>query len=226
MKRSQLQAKWKREQSPKRRKTFTESPTTKRAKAKLAQPELKAFDTALAFTFDTTGEVPATGQLCFVQTGDTLANRDGAVIQVKSLQVRGEATYTPAAAATAATCVYLYIVQDRQANGAAAAITDVLTSNVMSTALGNVPNQYRFKILKRIVLSLVSPAGGAGAFNNVVWPVDEYLKFATPIEMRYTASAGAITDLASNNIFLLAGGDAGADDLVAFAGTARLRFTG
>jgi len=54
----------------------------------------------LAFNFDATGEIPATGQLCFIQTGDTLNNRDGAVVEVKSLQIRGTITFTPAAAAT------------------------------------------------------------------------------------------------------------------------------
>jgi len=226
MKRSALQQKWKLQASKRTKVPYARPTVNQRAKARLALPELKAFDTAVNFLFDNTGEVPATGQLSLVQTGDAFNNRDGAVIQVKSLQLRGEAVYAPAAAVNAATTVYLYIVQDRQANGAAAAITDVLTSNDMRLALGNVPNQYRFKILKRIVLPLVASAGVTTAYNKVVVPVDEYLKFVTPIEMRYTASAGAITDVASNNIFLLAGADAETDDLVSFTGTARLRFTG
>jgi len=60
----------------------------------LQRQELKVFDTALAFNFDATGEIPATGQLCFIQTGDTLNNRDGAVVEVKSLQIRGTITFT------------------------------------------------------------------------------------------------------------------------------------
>lgn len=198
----------------------------KRNQAQLNKAELKAFDTALSFNLDATGEVPATGQLCFVQQGDGLANRDGVVIQVKSLQIRGLLVFTPAAAATAATHAYIYIVHDRQANGAAAAITDVLTSTTMATALGNVANQYRFKILKRIVIPFQPGAGVSGAYNNVTVPIDEYIKFNKPMEIRYTANAGAITDIASNNIFLLAGSDGQSDDLVFCAGTARLRFTG
>jgi len=68
----------------------------------LQRQELKAFDTALSFAFDATGEVPATGQLCFVQTGDTLNNRDGAVIMVKSLAIRARWVHQPMAAATSA----------------------------------------------------------------------------------------------------------------------------
>lgn len=223
MKRTALQAKWKKQATAKKQKTYVK---TKSMASKLAKPELKAFDTAIAFTVDQTGEVPATGQLSLVTTGDTLADRDGAVIQVKSLQIRGTLTFAPAAAALAACNVYIYIVQDRQANGAAAAIASVLTGNDMSIALGNVPNQYRFKILKRLVFTMQSQAGATTAYNNVKAAFDEYIKFYTPIEMRYTASAGAITDVASNNLFLLAGSDAGQDDTVTVAGTARLRFTG
>lgn len=201
-------------------------PNYKRAQATLQKQELKVFDTAVNFTFDLTGEVPATGQLCFVQTGDTLNNRDGAVIHVKSLQLRGIAVYTPGASATASTTAYLYVVQDRQCNGAAAAVTDVLTSSAMFKALGNVPNQYRFKILKRIVIPLTAQAGVTTAYNTQNCPVDEYIKFPQPLEIRYTASTGAITDIASNNLFLLAGTDGASDDLVGFDGTARLRFTG
>jgi len=211
--------------SPKKQKTKTwVKPKT--VSEKLAKPELKVFDTANSFSFDATGEIPSTGQLCLVTTGDTLNDRDGAVIQVKSLQLRGFCSFQPGAGATAATSVYLYVVQDRQANGAAAAITDVLTSSNMATALGNVPNQYRFKILKRIVITLVSPAGVTTAYNSMVYPVEEYIKFYKPIEIRYKASTGAVTDLTSNNIFLLAGTDGGSDDTVGYAGTARLRFTG
>lgn len=216
---------WKK-QTSKRVKPTPFVPKQIRVASKLNKQELKVFDTALAFSFDATGEIPATGQLCLIQTGDTLNNRDGAVIQLKSLQLRGFANFVPGAAATAATNVYLYVIHDRQANGAAPAITDVLTSNNMATALGNVPNQYRFKVLKRIVLTLNSPAGVAAAFNNVVMPVEEYLKFKDPIEVRYSASTGAITDITSNNLFLLAGTDGASDDTVGFAGTARLRFTG
>jgi len=214
---------WKKQTAKRTKPTFV--PKAQIRVNKLNKAELKVFDTALSFNLDATGEVPVTGQLCFIQVGDTLNNRDGAVVHVKSLQIRGLLNYVPGAAANAASTMYIYIVQDKQCNGAAAAITDVLTSTAMKSALGNVPNQYRFKILKRIVVPMISSAGVTTAYNNVVSPVEEYIKL-NGLELRYTASAGAITDLASNNIFLLAGTDGGSDDLCSFEGTARLRFTG
>jgi len=44
--------------------------------------------------------------------------------------------------------------------------------------------------------------------------IDEYIEFKKPLEIRYTASAGAITDIASQNIFLIAGATSGIDDTV------------
>lgn len=211
--------------TPKKQKTKTWT-KPKTVQEKLAKPELKVFDTANAFNFDSTGEVPATGQLCLIQTGDTLNDRDGATVQLKSVQIRGVVTFTPGANATAASVMYLYLVHDRQCNGAAAAITDVLTGTNMASAMGNVPNQYRFKILKRIVVPCIAQAGVTTAYNNVVVPVEEYIKFFTPIEVRYKASTGAITDITSNNLFFLAGSDGNSDDTGSFVGTTRLRFTG
>lgn len=198
----------------------------RRAQGQLQRQELKVFDTALSFDVDSTGEVPATGQLCLIQTGDTLNNRDGAVVQVKSLQLRFQFVFTPGASASASALFTIYVILDRQANGAAAAVTDVLTSTNCNTALGNVPNQYRFKVLRKLQFALPSQAGVTTAYNNVVVGHEEYIKFNTPIELRYTASTGAISDLASNNIFLIAGANTASDDLINVAGTARLRFTG
>jgi len=90
---------------------------------------------------------------------------------------------------------------DKQANGAAPAVTDVLTGTNMNNDLPNVPNQYRFKTVRRLQYAMTSPAGVTTAFNNVTLGIDEYIQFKKPIQLRYTASAGAITDLASNNLF-------------------------
>lgn len=192
--------------------------------AALDKQELKVFDTALSFQFDTTGtvEVPS---MNLVQTGDTLNNRDGATIKIKSLQVRGQVTFIPGAAATAAAVSYLYLVLDRQPNGAAPAVTDVFTSTALNAAMPNVPNQFRFKILRRFAYISNSQAGVTTAYNNVCHVIDEYIRFEKPIEVRFTASTGAITDVVTNNLLLIAGSNL-QDDTVGFDGTARIRFTG
>lgn len=209
----------------------TDKSPKRRAVPQSQKLESKHFDTALAFTIDATAEIPATGQLCFVQTGDTLTNRDGAVIQVTSLQLRGTAIAVPAAAANLATVAYLYVILDRMANGAVATVTgtprtDILTGANITTAMGFVPNQHRFKVLKKIRLIFNAQAGVTTAYGSVVAAFDEFLAFKKPIEIRFNASTGAITDISSANIFLIAGTDGYSDDIITVDGNARIRFTG
>lgn len=187
-------------------------------------PEKKFFDTALSFTFDSTGEVPATGQLALIPQGDTESTRDGRKATIESIQIRGQAAFLPGASATAAANVHLYVVLDTQTNGAAAAATDVFTSTNFSEAMLNLNNSGRFRILKHINITLHPQAGVSAAFNTCVRQVEFYKK--CKIDMDWSSTTGAITEIRSNNIFLLAGSSASTDDLVNFAGNCRLRFRG
>jgi len=186
------------------------------------KPELKFFDTANSFLFDLTGEVPATGQLALIPQGDTESTRDGRKAVIKSIQIRGIVTFAPGALGTAAAVAYMYLILDKQCNGAAAAITDVFTSNDMSTNLLQLNNSGRFRILKKWVWNLNSQAGVTTAYNNVTRPVEFYKKCNIPMD--WNSTAGAITEIRSNNIFLMAGSTV--DDVPAFVGNTRLRFYG
>jgi len=192
------------------------------ASARGLYPELKSFDTALGWNFDTTSEVPASGQLALIAQGDTELTRDGRQIVVTSIHLKGILTFTPGAGV--GTCiVYLYLVLDTQCNGAAAAVTDVLASSNMGTALSQIDNSQRFRILRKWHWVFNSGSGVAGAID----PQMKYMEYYTPcnIKVDYSGATGAITEIRSNNIFLLAGASA-LDDVVSFAGTARLRFRG
>lgn len=215
--------------APKRKMTGNGHPS-KRVKTskktwrkKSSGEELKFFDTALSFTCDATGEVPATGQLALIPQGDTESTRDGRKATIKSIWIRGQLNFVPSTAATAAGVVYISVVQDKQCNGAAAAITDVFSSNGMAENFPNLNNKDRFKILKKIVVPMNSQAGVTTAFNNLMLPVDWYKKVDIPMD--WSSTTGAITEIRSNNIFLTAGA-AGFDDVVTFSGTCRLRFVG
>lgn len=118
-----------------------------RAKFRAIPPEVKFFDTQLDFAFDTTLEVPATGQLALIPQGDTQSTRDGRLARITSLQIRGFA-YGPSTGGLTPLC-YFWIVQDTQANGAAAAASDVFTTTFASTAMINLNNSGRFRILHK-----------------------------------------------------------------------------
>jgi len=185
--------------------------------------ELKFFDTSLNFSFDATLEVPATGQLVLIPQGDTESTRDGRQCTIKSIQIRGVAVYVPGAAATASAVSYLWLVLDTQCNGAAAAATDVMTTTAANTCLINLANSDRFKILKKWVINQNPAAGATTAYNTQSNTIEFYKKCDIPLQ--YSSTTGAITEIRSNNIFLLAG-CWNEDDKVTFGGTCRVRFQG
>lgn len=185
--------------------------------------EVKFLDTANSFTCDTTGEVPATGQLNLIPQGVTESTRVGRKATVKSIQIRGTMTYVPATDTFGTAAAFIYLVLDKQANGAAAAITDVLTTNVMTSAMINMANSERFVILKKWRIPFVSGAGVSAAYGRVIKNWEFYKKCNIPLE--FSSTTGAITELKSNNIFFLAGADGNADDEINVSATTRIRFS-
>jgi len=185
--------------------------------------ELKFFDTSLSFLFDTTGEVPATGQLVLIPQGVTESTRVGRKCVIKSVHLKGITQGVPGAAATFATTAYLYLVLDKQANGAAAAFTDVMSTTLLATSFHNLANSQRFVVLKKMKFRHVANSGATTALNNTNVPFEMYKKCNIPIE--YSGTTGAITEIRSNNIFLLASSDGQADDLVTMVGNCRVRFS-
>jgi len=185
--------------------------------------ELKFLDTAISTLVDTTTEV--INQIALVTTGDGASNRDGQMIRVKSVRIVGRVSQVPAAAATSAPIFYMWLVWDKQPNGAAFTVLDFITSATAPLALPNTANEWRFKTLAKVVIPLNSPAGVTTAYNNVAMPVDVFYKFKKPLEIRYQGTAGTVADLATNNLCLVAGA-ADSDDTITFSGTARIRFTG
>lgn len=185
--------------------------------------EQKFFDTSLSFTIDATGEVPATGQLNLIPQGVTESTRVGRKCVLKSIQARGTFTYSPGAAASASTSAMMYLVLDKQCNGAAAGATDVFTGTDFTTAFHNLSNSQRFVILKKMRMNFTSAAGVTTAYNNVNKPWEFYKKCNLPLE--FSSTTGAITELRSNNVFLMAGSDGNSDDLITVNGRARVRFS-
>lgn len=170
---------------------------------------------------DRTGEVPATGQLNLIPQGVTESNRVGRKCVVKSIQLKMQLRYTPGA--NSDETAFVYLVLDKQCNGAAAAATDVLTSADFEKAMTNLENSDRFVILKKWAISFNPTAGISGAPVAMNEIVEYYKKVNIPIEYDSTAATGAIGTIRSNNIFLLAGAGL-TDDTVAVLGTCRLRF--
>jgi len=194
--------------------------------------ELKFFDNAVNFQFDSTAEIPATGQLCTIPQGDGQSEREGRKVVVKSILFNGQITFVPGAAANAGDVVYLYLVQDRQCNGAAATVanndTGIFTSSGsnLSVAVPCLANESRFKILKKWSIPMNATAGITTQYSTMAKPLHFYKQCAIPIEYDASVNTGAIGSIRSNNLFLVAGSGNQLDDTTQCIGTLRLRYVG
>jgi len=193
-----------------------------------ARQESKYLDTTLSFALDLSTEVVASS-LNLVTQGDTATTRDGNVIVISSLEIQGRLAYVPQGAATAASCAYMWIILDRQADGTAPTATgnatSVLTGSNTCDLLPLPANQWTFKTLGKIVVPMVATAGVTTAYNNSYADVHWYKKFKNGLEIRFNGNAGTVADVMSNNILLIAGA-MDTDDAISFTGVARIRFTG
>lgn len=186
--------------------------------------EQKFFDTALAFAFDATAESAASnslGQVDLIPQGTTESQRIGRKCVVRSIQVKGQLAYTPAAAANGFDATEMYLILDKQTNGAQAAFTDVFDTANITTNFVDLANSARFRILKKWTHNFNATAGVTTAYNGVSKFINYYKKCNIPLE--FSSTTGAITELKSNHIFL-AYGSFSQDDTVSFAGACRLRF--
>lgn len=176
--------------------------------------EEKFFDTAVGFYFDATAtEIPSGGQLNLIPQGITESTRVGRKCTISSIHLRGLMSMENQSNATS---VFLLVVLDKQCNGTAATPSEVM-DNIIKGQI-NLANSERFTILKRMVYDFTPKIANQRIYQYVDW----YHKCTVPLE--FSSTTGALTEIRSNNLFLLAVA-AGGDDVVQFDGTCRLRFS-
>jgi len=189
-------------------------------------PEVKSYDIdPFTFSFDSTMELANIGvsSMLAIAQGTSGDTRDGRAIFVKSVQIRGTMNYAPAAGAVTGATAFMYLVLDSQANGAVPAVSEIFTSTAAETNHLLIANSGRFRILKRWIQTFNSPSGVTTAYNNVRKQIEFYKR--CNIKVEYNTTGGALTDIKSNHLFLVAG-SVGGDDLISFTGSIRLRFIG
>lgn len=184
--------------------------------------ELKFFDTAHNFTIPLAAAVPATGQLVLIPQGVTESTRVGRECIIQSIQCNYAFQMLPAAAATCSANVVAILIQDTQCNGAAAAVTDVYQNNQAVTAMINLDNSKRFKTIKKFRISLNPGAGATTALNSATGFRKFYKKCNIPIV--FSSTTGAITEIRSNNLFMIVGTDSNTAT-VTLLGNTRVRFS-
>lgn len=168
--------------------------------------ELKFLDTALAATNITTvGTVNP--NINVIAQGDGQSQRIGRKVVIKSIHFKGRLIKTNSSDPTFTfTTTRLILVQDKQANGQAFAVTDYLTSaDYLSHK--NLSNSNRFVCLLDQTFTMNNQAGAwdgsADQFGNVGKKWEKYIRCNIPIEYDTQASTGAIATQRSNSIALI-----------------------
>lgn len=190
--------------------------------------EKKFFDITLTESSVASDGSNLTDSLIEIAQGTTEKTRIGRKCTITNIGFRYENImkgHESQAAALPGESVRMIIFLDKQANGATAAVLDILeTANWLS--FNNLANSNRFKTLLDRTIDL-NPTNLTSEGSNVVtqsaihhngsW----YMKCSIPIE--YSGTAGAITEIKSNNIgFLIIASGAGN---TSFGAKFRFRFT-
>lgn len=194
-------------------------------------PEKKTFTangaTGLTFTIDSTSSTSgtaATGQLLVgLAQGIASTERIGKHIQVKRIQVRGNVNYAPAAAAVGVANADIWLVYDRQPNGAQATWAEVMSdAGVGRAAFAFLSTNYekRFKVLWHKHFDYNPPAGVTTAWSNSLKQFEIDLPLSLDVE--YTSTAGAITELTQANLFFAFGSSS--DNTTTVTGSSRITY--
>lgn len=175
--------------------------------------EIKAVDIPrVDITFKQIGGPPTFQLLNGILTGSGFFNRVGARIEMKSIHIRAVITFLATSVQDVNRLIVFY---DRQPNGAAPAIADVLqardNAGAATTAAQseiNLDNRERFVILRDKEWFVPSTTVAAGVLTNGPgYPGDDNLMHINefiPLKglgTHYKASTGAIGDIATGSLF-------------------------
>jgi len=154
------------------------------------------------YPFNVTGDIELLNN---VQAGSLLVNRTGSRIMMSQLQIRGVVKSN--INTTVASCA-LYIVYDRQPQGALPAITDILDS-VSSNSFQRLENRDRFSILLRRRWSFEGST--AAPTSDTIRTVDSVLYLNRPTTFTAGAGSDIIQDIRSGALYAVFVGDAPAN---------------
>ncbi len=185
--------------------------------------ELKFFDLDLNdAAISSTGDI--TDSVNKIAQGITEVTRVGRKCTIKQINWRFQVRLLAAANLTGGDVVRVLMYLDKQANGATATTVDILESADFQS-FNNLSNKKRFRTLMDRTYTLNSQSGGGdGTTNdsNIEILSDTFFKRVN-IPIEFNATAGAITELTSNNIGVLL--ISRASSLSDFESKIRLRFT-
>ncbi len=211
----------------KKRRFYKPRPKYRRHVSDLKPGELKFHDLATVDTVvSATGSTDDIPSCNLIAQGVTEVTRVGRKCTIRKILWKFDLKIpTTATANETSEVVQVMLYLDKQANGAAAAVLDILET-AANNEFRNLSNSGRFVILMNRTYALNCPAGsGRGSTDTLSYGEqvvhDEFYKDCN-IPLEFSATTGAITELRSNNIGILTISKDGTANL---NGKMRLRFS-
>jgi len=169
-----------------------------------AKANQKYFDVTKAATTVAAAGTIMSDSLNAMAQGAAETQRIGNRIKLTSVHLRGKVILPPSALTAVEDTVRILILLDRQANGAAPAVTDVLTT-ADYRAFNNMNNKGRFQTLVDETIDLCYQTGvNATPAYAAVSKSFMMNKKGLGISLMYSTSTPGIADVRTNNIVVLA----------------------
>ena len=193
------------------------------------RPELKFHDVDadLSAADRSNGVIVNTSSINLIAQGVTESQRVGRKCTIRSIAWRGQLKLTNPAGSGGpiSQTTRLMVVLDKQCNGAAPNVDDILETTDWQS-FNNLANKNRFRTLydKTFVLNPLSASGDGTAndFGEYDRAFTFFKKCSIPIE--FDSTTGAITEIKSNNLVILAISDT-SNTVTTMNSKIRLRFS-
>ncbi len=174
-----------------------------------ANAELKFLDTAKSLTTTATAGTIFSASLNIIVQDNGESERIGRKVTIRNINIMGQVKApTTVTAADTSDLVRIILYLDRQTNGAAAVVTDILESATVF-AFNNLANKSRFRTLmdKRVAVNCTA-GSGRGTTDTLSYGENQhwwkfFKKVTIPIEYDNSATDGSITTQRSNNLGIL-----------------------
>lgn len=167
-----------------------------------AKADQKFFDTTLAATVAAAAGTIANASLNLIPQNATESGRIGNRVKVTSIHLRGSINLPGTAVALASDMVRVIVYLDRQANGATAAVTDILaTADYRS--FNNMANKGRFQTLMDEYCAMNYQAADSVPTAYSYRKELVMNKKGLGIALQFSGATGAITEVRTNNVGVL-----------------------
>lgn len=178
--------------------------------------ECKFFDTDFNATITSVNSLISTVNL--IPQGFSASTRIAEHVVVKSIQVQGRCTNTQTGSLSG--IIYMWLVLDKQANGAQPIATDVWNTDNLSLTLRNLNNMSRFVLLQGWLFQMAQD--GDDFFDTAV-----NINYVTGVDIpiHFDGTAGLIGEITGSNLSLWAGTDNGSFTGGNLRGKVRIRYT-